>query len=284
MEKTLYRLDVTIPEPSVPLATAFFCDKVPYGWEEQDLATGATLFKLHVEDPAECAALVAEFAARFPGLTMDCCELPLRDWTVAWREFFTAVLCGEDFVVLAPWMLAEHPYRDRIAIVIEPKTAFGTGHHATTAICLEAISDLHRKARIDPSMRFLDLGAGSGILGLGLAKLGLSGLGLDIDPLAVENANENKTLNTVGEAFQVEVGGVEVAKGQQFEIVVANILAEPLISLAADICELLAPGGCLILSGLLALQVAGVTEAYTSRGFPEPKKILRDEWAALVWA
>jgi ribosomal protein L11 methyltransferase len=284
MSKTLSRIEFTAPAADVPLVTVLLVEKLPYGWEEEEQATGAALFRLHVEDPAECEALIAELHAAFPDIAIARSEVPLRDWALAWREFFTMVLCGEDFVVLAPWMLDEQPYKTRIPIIIEPKTAFGTGHHATTALCLEAISNLKRAGRIAPGARFLDLGTGSGILGMGLAKLGLTGVGLDIDPLSIENSEENKTLNGVSDAFHIELGSIERVKGQQFEVVAANILAEPLITLAPEILEALAPGGCLILSGLLALQADGVAAAYQSLGLPEPRKMLREEWAALVWA
>lgn len=284
MEKTLTRIEFTAPAADVPLATVLLAEKLPYGWEEEEQASGAALFRLHVEDPGESQALIAALNAAFPHLSLTRSEVPLRDWTVAWREFFTMVLCGEDFVVLAPWMLHEQPYKTRIPVIIEPKTAFGTGHHATTALCLEAISNLKRAGRIVAGTRFLDLGTGSGILGMGLAKLGLTGVGLDIDPLSIENSEENKILNGVGDDFFIELGSVDRVKGQRFEVVVANILAEPLMTLAPEILEALAPGGCLILSGLLALQADGVAAAYQALGLPEPRKMLREEWAALVWS
>jgi ribosomal protein L11 methyltransferase len=280
--ETLVRLDVVVPYRLIHQATAFFFQRVPYGWEEEESVDGAT-FRLHLEDPARAEALAQDVAVRWPDVQVLTEQVPRRDWALAWREFFTAVPCGEDFIVIAPWMEQEQPYKERIPILIEPKTAFGTGHHPTTALCLEVVSRLHREGRIAPGMRFLDLGTGSGILGLGCAKLGLTGLGLDIDPLAIDNCRENKPLNQVGDEFLVDEGSVEKAGDEAYDLVLANILAEPLIALAPQIAARVRSGGCLVLSGLLVLQKEQVAEAYTGLGLPEPESHERGEWAALVW-
>lgn len=279
----LIRLDLAVPEAVLDPVTALLFQRVQHGWEEREETPGETLFRIHVEQPEFCQALAQELQARFPEVRAVWTEVPRRDWALAWREFFTAVPCGEDFVVIAPWMLAEQPFPGRIPIIIEPKMAFGTGHHPTTALCLELISELHRAGSIRPGMRFLDLGTGSGILGLGCAKLGLTGLGLDTDPLAIDNALENKTVNGVGEAFDVAVGSSEAVRGQTFDLIVANILAEPLIELAPELCALRGERGILILSGLLAIQREAVARAYLELGLPAPRELVSGEWAALVW-
>ena len=280
-------LDIEVPEGEQANLTACLFQEVPYGWEERPSRGGTSVFRVHVEDSRFAESLVQTLQARCPGVNVQRSQTPNRDWALAWREFFTAVPAGEDFIVIAPWMRDENPFPDRIAIIIEPKTAFGTGHHATTALCLEAISELFRAGKITAGMRFLDLGTGSGILGLGCAKLGLSGLGLDIDPLSIENSLENKEINGVGQEFAVHEGSMdrigELAGQERFDLVIANILAEPLIDMAPAIRARVAESGMLILSGLLAIQVDKVKGAYLALGLPEPRAIIRDEWAALVW-
>lgn len=287
-QERLVRLDLSVPAKELDVAQAHLFGLAPFGWEEvPDPAGERVILRVHLEDPRHAQSLARDFAARFPAAEILEKSVPRRDWALAWREFFTAVPAGEDFIVLAPWMLEDRPLPQRIPIVIEPKTAFGTGHHETTAMCLQAVSELSRSGRIVSGMRFLDLGTGSGILAIGCAKLGLTGLGLDIDPLAVDNANENRVLNQVPAAITVAEGSLDVvetlAGDERFDLVLANILAEPLIDLAPGLVARVAPGGSLVLSGLLRIQAKAVTKAYTDLGLAEPRAIEGGEWAALVW-
>jgi len=279
----LIRLDLHAPLDVADALTALLFERVRHGWEEREETPGEMVFRVHAEQPEFCQSLRQEVESLYPGVRASMQEVPNRDWALAWREFFTAVPCGEDFIVIAPWMLEDRPFPERIPIIIEPKTAFGTGHHPTTALCLEVLSDLHRQGRVTAGMRFLDLGTGSGILGLAAAKLGLVGLGLDNDPLAIENALENKVVNGVREGFVAEVGSVDTVRGERFDLVMANILAEPLVDMAPEIADLLGPGGVLVLSGLLDIQREKVAAAYTDLGMPRPREIVVGEWAALVW-
>lgn len=279
----LIRLDIAVPPESVDAITGFLFNNIAHGWEEREGEGGATIFRIHAEQPEFCQDLRQRLESNWPSVRIEWAEVPKREWTLAWREFFTAVPCGEDFIVIAPWMLDEQPFPDRIPIVIEPKMAFGTGHHPTTALCLEVLSGLHRKGQFRSGMRFLDLGTGSGILGLGASKLGLVGIGLDTDPLAVENALENKQVNDVGEDFVVELGSAQSVAGERFDLIMANILAEPLIDMAPEICALRKPDGALVLSGLLDIQREKVIQAYLAQGLPRPMEVVQGEWAALVW-
>lgn len=258
------------------------------GWEEMHDQRGQ-VFRLHHHEAAALEAAERQLREIAPDMTTQFAEVLDRNWAMAWRDYFEAVLCGEDFVVVAPWLLtAEHPWAGRKIIVVEPKMAFGTGHHPTTAMCLEILSDLHRQGRLRPEFSFLDVGCGSGILGVGCALLGGRGTGLDNDPLAVENGLENVTLNKVADRLDIlpgDLAHLEDAVGEgAFDVVLANILAEPLIQFAPAIAGRVAPGGVLILSGLLALQIEAVREAYLDLGLPQPEVRVEGEWAALLWA
>ncbi|MDR0826416.1 MAG: 50S ribosomal protein L11 methyltransferase [Desulfovibrio sp.] len=261
------------------------------GWEEERLPDGRFVCRAHFTLPEVCRDLVRAAADFFPTLHIAQSAVEEENWLESWKEFFTPVECGTHFLVLAPWMEKEKEKTSRIPIVIEPKMAFGTGHHASTALCLEVLSELFAADRIRSEMRFLDLGCGSGILGIAAAKLGLAGEGLDLDPQAVENALENRSGNGLSsERLALRAGDLDAAS-PPYDLVLANILAGPLIEMAGRISLLAAQTGAprteklplLILSGILNEQAKEVSAAYTRHGFAGPRIVPRDEWAALVF-
>lgn len=282
--KTIHRLEIVVAESDYDCTTGLLALEVPFGWEEQSLPTGETRFRVHCEQKDFLERLQQLLKQTVPAAESALSELEETDWLAAWRQFFTPVCCGNHFVVLPPWLADTQDFPGRTPILIEPKSAFGTGHHATTALCLRVVSDLLEAGRLQEGQHFLDLGTGSGVLGIGCCKFGLTGEGLDIDPLAVDNAVENRALNTIAaESFTVAEGSIGAVAGKQFDLVLANILARPLTEMAADIVRACRPGGCLVLSGLLEIQADGVTAAYKAQGLPEPRRIIDGEWAALVW-
>lgn len=278
------RLEIVVQEEDVDLATGLLARMAAFGWEEESLPTGETRFRVYAESPAFCHDLEAAFAARLPQAALTQETVEKKDWVLAWREFFTPVPIGEQFVVIAPWMEEEWRGKDVTPLVIEPKFAFGTGHHPTTAFCLAVLVDLWKAGRLKPGMRFFDLGTGSGILSVAAAKMGMTGIGADIDPLAVENALENRSVNGMESGFEVRPGSVEAARGETFDLVVANILAEPLRQLAPDVVSLLRPGGALVLSGILDTQARSVEDAYRKAGLGTASTRTDGEWAVLTWA
>ena len=165
---------------------------------------------------------------------------------------------------------------------IEAGAAFGTGHHGTTVGCLLAYDRLI-KARRFPKV--LDVGAGTGVLAIAAARTGSDlAVGTDIDRVSVRISRENAAVNHVRARF-VHASGLGhrlVARHAPYDLVFANILARPLISLAQDIKGALKPGGVAILSGLLRAQERAVKAAYLSRGFRVQFAIRRDAWVALV--
>lgn len=293
----LYRLDIVVPEADFPLAQALVARHVSFGWEEESLPTGESRLGVHCGELAVLDALEADVRALLPAVGLNRAEVPDQDWTAAWRDFFTPVPVG-DFLILPPWLADSEP-QGGLPVLIEPKSAFGTGHHPTTTLCLEALSRLRSAGVLRPGQRFLDLGTGTGVLGMACAKLGLTGLGLDIDPLAVSNAMENRVLNRLEGTFEVRPGSADAARGERFDVVVANILAAPLRDMAASVMALIRPGGCLVLSGFLRVQVPGLEVAYAAMGTParltapsavsDPTRSAgsddptADEWVCLMW-
>lgn len=172
---------------------------------------------------------------------------------------------------------------DDICIEIDAGQAFGTGHHGTTSGCLELIEAVIAKKR---PKNALDLGAGSAVLAIAIARLAkIPVLATDIDPVAVEVAAQNIRLNGVAELVEaVTAAGFDhpaVRERRRFDLIVANILAGPLIELAPDMARHVSPGGALILSGILERQGDGVLQAYAAQGFRHARTLPREGWVTL---
>ncbi len=279
---TLLKIEFNIPEDKADEAGIFIASKVPHGWEETTV-NDTRHFTLFLEDHPLGMEMVRYFQAHFPDGNVKHSEQESEDWGMAWKDFFVPVNCGETFRILPPWL--KEIDENITHIVIEPKMAFGTGHHPTTSLCLQTIGTLVKNEIICPGQSFFDLGTGSGILGIGLCKLGLNGIGLDIDPQAVVCARENVQANEVADNFNLAVGTIDcLDKTILYDLVVANILSGPLIEMAEDIAAHVKPRGSLILSGILAdRQANAVAKAYERLGIGTPARFVEGEWICLTW-
>ncbi len=267
----LYLLDIIATENDFPLAEALVASVASAGWEEESLPSGDILLRFITEEERIREELAKRLSLALPAVRLSRERLLDRDWIAEWRQYFTPVEAG-DFLVLPPWItegIKEQGAGGHIPLIIEPKSAFGTGHHPTTTMCLESISRLHKVGILRAGQSFLDVGTGTGILGIACAKMGLHGLGVDIDPLAISNALENSARNGIDtDAFVLREGSVEAATGQAFDVILANILAGPLREMAPRLLSALKPGGCFILSGFLAVQVPDMLQVYSILGDP----------------
>lgn len=279
---TLVRLDLAFAPCHEDLLTGVLYLHVPWGWQDDGVLEGARRVSVHFDRPEHSADLEAVLRASCPEIVVTRCVVDNADWTTAWKQFFTPIAIGSRFVVLPAWRRGEAC--DAEPILIEPKMAFGTGHHHTTALCLHALADLAACGTLRAGQTFLDLGTGSGILAIAAAKLGLSGLAVDIDPVAIDNAHENCALNSVHDKVNVAVGSIaDVSPSRRFDCIVANILANPLIDMACPVCERLARPGVLVLSGILREQADKVSAAYVACGMPQPEVNYAQDWAALLF-
>ncbi|GAB1410698.1 50S ribosomal protein L11 methyltransferase [Desulfovibrionales bacterium] len=279
---SLIRLELSFDPAQEDLVIGLLYMHVAWGWEDMGLLNDLRQVRVHCDRPEQATDLEAVLQATCPDIRIARTTVDNADWTSAWKQFFTPIAIGERFVVLPAW--SQDTPGAAEPIYIEPKMAFGTGHHHTTALCLHTLVALAAQGKLHAGQTFLDLGTGSGILAIAAAKLGLCGLGVDIDPVAIDNAQENITLNNVGQHITLHVGTIDhVPTTPPYDCILANILANPLIDMAPEICARLARPGILILSGILTDQVARVSAAYTACGLPEPDVRTAEDWAALTF-
>ncbi|MBV9931437.1 MAG: 50S ribosomal protein L11 methyltransferase [Alphaproteobacteria bacterium] len=212
-----------------------------------------------------------------------------RDWVTLSQQGLEPIRAGRFFVHTPAHREAAPP--DAVALEIDAGRAFGTGQHETTSGCLVALSRLK-----DQGVRFrnlLDLGTGTGLLAFAALRLwpAARAIASDIDPVSIEVTAENAAINGVatgrgpGElelAVADGLGHARIEARAPYDLILANILAGPLIDLAPDVAAALAPGGRLILAGLLAGQAEAVAAAYRRRGLMLTTRIDRGEWPTLV--
>jgi ribosomal protein L11 methyltransferase len=234
-------------------------------------------------DPAALAALLADHPAATILRDLALEPVPEENWVEKSQRDLHPVEAGRFSI---------HGSHDRaragtrFAIEIDAGQAFGTAHHGTTRGCLLM---LDRLAKLGQVRRMLDLGTGSGVLAVAAAKsLCRNVIATDIDPVAVQVAAENFARNGVAHRVRtVTAAGLRhaiVSQYAPFDLVTANILAAPLISLAPGIRRVMAPGGQLILSGLLDSQAREVSASYIARGFVHSAHLSLDGWATLLLA
>ena len=199
--------------------------------------------------------------------------LPDKDWARVWLAQFKPLDFGNDLWVCPSWQAPPVPHATNI--ILDPGCAFGTGHHATTALCLEWLS----RAPVADA-RVIDYGCGSGILAIAALKRGAAtAVGIDIDPEALAISSANAAINDVSARYRAVLAG-DFAAERAADIVFANILAGPLVALAPLLGASVAPRGALVLSGMLTSQVAEVSAAYAPAFTLDVRT--RGEWAAIV--
>ncbi|MEM7471962.1 MAG: 50S ribosomal protein L11 methyltransferase [Pseudomonadota bacterium] len=209
-------------------------------------------------------------------------EVPDQDWVAHVRRELAPVEAGRFFVYGSHD--AEKRPEGKICLLIEAAMAFGTGHHGTTLGCLLALED--HIAAGGQSERCADIGCGTAVLAMAAASVwGKEVIASDIDPVAVEVAEANLAANDMSEMVTcIEAGGFDhpdLARAAPFDLVFANILKPPLLALVADMASHVAPGGTIILSGLLVEQGAEVITAYERFGFKLSQRRDIGEWTAL---
>lgn len=200
------------------------------------------------------------------------------DWIDVWKKHFRPLHIGARVVIVPAWIdytLAA----GEIIVTLDSNMAFGTGEHETTSMCLEALQEV-----LKAEDTVIDVGCGSGILGIAAAKMGAKKCYLtDIDPVAVASAQHNAEVNGVAEKLTVAHSDLLENAEIRGDVVLANITAEILTRLAPSMPKNLKEGGTLILSGIIADRLSLVKEAYGAQGLTLEKEVRKGEWYALVY-
>jgi ribosomal protein L11 methyltransferase len=215
-----------------------------------------------------------------------------EDWSLSWKRHWRPDPVGQRLLVLPAWLEVPPEHQGRLLIRIDPGSAFGTGSHPTTRLCLEALESLAAErdaAGAGPGLgglRVADLGCGSGILGLAALRLGAASVAAaDTDTLAERATRENAGLNGLTERLTVAVGSAEVLAellgGRPADLLLCNILAPVIEALLPSFPRLLAPGGVGLLSGLLVDQIPALEGALAAAGWQVRQRIAQDRWALL---
>jgi|688.fasta_scaffold05308_18 ribosomal protein L11 methyltransferase len=250
-------------EPGMPAAAA---SSLP-GWRRTILAA--------MLDQQTDAVRLLDTAARALGMAAPAVReirtIPDQDWVRLTQSQFEPIPIGERLLITPSWHVL--PDDGRLAIVLDPGLAFGTGSHPTTRLCLQWL-----ERELSPGASVIDYGCGSGILAIAAARLGAGKvIGIDIDAQALISARDNAHRNQVS----IDVRAGADARPEPADVVVANILSSPLKLLAPVLIDLVRPGGTLVLSGVLARQVDEVSQAYAAR-MTMSVAGTTDGWACLV--
>ena len=226
--------------------------------------------------PQPAAAALQALARSFPHLPPQERSLTEEEWTRGWRSFFSPLLVGQRLLVRPPWERGAPP-PGRVAVTIDPGPAFGTGHHATTQMCLEAV-----ERYLKPGARVLDLGTGSGILAIAAARLGAGRVvALDTDPVAVRAALANARVNRVLRRVSVRPGTL-AGRLKPFDLLLANISSQAIIELARPLAGAARPGAVLAASGFLTESLEAVQQALGAAGWVPQEVLSGDDWRTLV--
>jgi ribosomal protein L11 methyltransferase len=213
--------------------------------------------------------------ARSPQVSFDIIES--QDWSRLWRKHYRPIRVSERLTVFPAWEPLPSIFQG-ILIRMDPGPAFGTGEHATTRMCLKAIEECAGQ----PPWTMLDVGTGSGILGIYGAKLGAeSVLALDNDPDALRWAERNIALNEVSNSIHLSSRSLREIE-EQFTMVAANLILDTILELMPLFARVVEPEGWLILSGLLKEQIFEVRHALAREGFRDVHVLQEQEWACMV--
>ena len=232
------------------------------------------------------APLAATFALELPPLSWQ--QQADEDWSLTWKQHWQPDPVGRSLLILPAWLDCPSEHAERLQIRMDPGSAFGTGSHPTTRLCLEALEELAaaREGQLQ-GLQVADLGCGSGVLGLAALRLGAAHVAAaDTDPLAVTATGDNTALNGLMSQLQVVQGSAPELQALlpqgPADLLLCNILAPVIEALSPHFTALLAPGGVGLLSGLLVEQAPRLQRVLADLGWQADLKAQQAPWGLLV--
>lgn len=255
-----------------------------WDYVDQDLEqkyAGVSRIKCYLTDDAEGQNTLRQIRAAYGEIQVS--YVQDSDWENNWREYYKPIEVGEKLVVVPEW--EEIPKGGRVPLRLDPGLIFGTGSHATTRLCLAAMEPF-----VKGDTKVLDLGCGSGILGIGALVLGAkSCLGCDIDPKAPDVVRSNAALNGIGPERLTACAGDILSDaslrrrfGTGYDLVLSNIVSDVIIPLSRYVKDFLAPNGIWISSGIIESRQDEVRAAIEQAGFTVLEHRQEEEWHAFV--
>ena len=241
-----------------------------------------TIYAADPETAAENLALVTNAVKEWTPLgvrisAIEPFELKKEDWAEVWKKYFDVIPVSETLVIKPSWEAYE-PKDGDLVLELDPGMAFGTGTHETTFMCMEQLEKY-----VTPGCRAIDVGCGSGILGLAAAKLGAADvLAIDLDELAVKVAAENTEKNGLSNVVRVAHGDLLEKREEKADVIVANIIADVICYLCGPVKKHLLEGGTFICSGIIREREEDVQRALAAAGYTVCNRLAKGEWVCLA--
>ncbi|MEB2299825.1 50S ribosomal protein L11 methyltransferase [Lysinibacillus xylanilyticus] len=259
-----------------------------YALNEADFPKDGVIVKAYLSESSFLNETVEEIKAAITNLTnfnidigenvVSIVEVNEEDWATAWKQYYHPVKISERFTIVPTWEEYVPVATDELIIELDPGMAFGTGTHPTTVMCLQGLEKVVKAEDL-----VIDIGTGSGVLSIGAALLGAKSVhALDLDEVAVRSAQENVVLNKVDDKVSVFHGNLLDTVKEPADVVVANILAEIIMSFTDDAFSIVKPGGLYVTSGIIAAKRDDVKVALEASGFEIEEVLLMEDWVAII--
>ena len=259
-----------------------------YALSEADFPESGVIIKAYLSESSFLIETVEEIKAAITNLTnynidigentVSIVEVNEEDWATAWKQYYHPVKISERFTIVPTWEEYTPVSTDELIIELDPGMAFGTGTHPTTVMCLQALEKV-----VQQGDTVVDIGTGSGVLSIGAALLGAKNVhALDLDEVAVRAARENVELNKVSDTVSVFHGNLLDTVKEPADVVVANILAEIIMSFTDDAFTIVKPGGLYVTSGIIGAKRDDVKAALEASGFVIEEVLMMEDWVAII--
>lgn len=205
-------------------------------------------------------------------------EVKEEDWATAWKQYYHPVQVSNRITIVPTWEDYRKKSNEELIIELDPGMAFGTGTHPTTVMCIQALEKTVQKGDT-----VIDIGTGSGVLSIAAALLGAKKVtALDLDEVAVESAKQNIKLNKLDDFVEVKQGNLLQGVNDQADIIIANILADVIISLTKDTISRLKDGGYFITSGIIMQKYDDVKSSLDEAGFEIVETLIIEDWVTII--